>query len=82
MTYRAGDRVAYDENLGTVLAINEHGNLASVRWDNGRIISVATSDLIRPRRTKADYALLWANGMTFAEVYDLMKADIEAEVDE
>jgi hypothetical protein len=30
-------------------------------------------------RTKADYALLWANGMTFAEVYDLMKADIEAE---
>lgn len=31
-------------------------------------------------RTKADYALLWANGMTFAEVYDLMKADIEAEI--
>lgn len=27
-----------------------------------------------------DYALLWANGMTFAEVYDLMKADIEAEI--
>ena len=32
-------------------------------------------------RTKADYALLWANGMSFAEVYDLMKADIEAEID-
>ena len=32
-------------------------------------------------RKKADYALLWANGMTFAEVYDLMKADIEAEID-
>lgn len=32
-------------------------------------------------RTKADYALLWANGMSFAEVYDLMKADIEAEIE-
>jgi hypothetical protein len=32
-------------------------------------------------RQKADYALLWANGMTFAEVYDLMKADIEAEIE-
>lgn len=32
-------------------------------------------------RTKADYALLWANGTSFAEVYDLMKADIEAEID-
>ena len=32
-------------------------------------------------RTKADYALLWANGMTFAEVYALMKADIEAEIE-
>jgi hypothetical protein len=27
-------------------------------------------------RSKSDYALLWANGMTFGEVYDLMKADI------
>jgi len=31
-------------------------------------------------RTKSDYALLWANGMTFGEVYDLMKEDIEAEI--
>lgn len=32
-------------------------------------------------RKKEDYALLWANGMTFSEVYDLMKADIETEID-
>lgn len=31
-------------------------------------------------RTRGDYALLWANGMTFGQVYDLMKADIETEV--
>lgn len=31
-------------------------------------------------RSKSDYALLWANGMTFGEVYDLMKADIKVEV--
>lgn len=30
-------------------------------------------------RSKGDYALLWANGMTFGEVYDLMKADLRAE---
>jgi len=28
--------------------------------------------------SKADYALLWANGATFGEVYDLMEADILA----
>lgn len=27
-------------------------------------------------RDKSEYAILWANGMTFAEVYDLMAADI------
>lgn len=32
-------------------------------------------------RTKADYALLWANGMSFAELYELMKKDIEDEID-
>lgn len=35
--------------------------------DEGRVV-----------RTKADYALLWANGMTFGEIYDLMAADIHA----
>lgn len=27
---------------------------------------------------KSKYALIWANGATFAEVFDLMKAEIEA----
>lgn len=30
-------------------------------------------------RDKSEYALLWANGMSFADLFDLMKADIEAE---
>lgn len=29
--------------------------------------------------TKAEYALLWANGKTFGEIYDLMEAEIRAE---
>lgn len=29
-------------------------------------------------RTKADYALLWANGATFAEIYDMIEADVRA----
>jgi hypothetical protein len=32
-----------------------------------------------PKRTRADYALLWANGASFGEVYDLMKEDLRAE---
>jgi hypothetical protein len=27
-------------------------------------------------REKGEYALLWANGMTFAQVFDLMKEDV------
>jgi hypothetical protein len=30
---------------------------------------------------KGKYALLWANGMTFAEVLDLMQAEIVAELE-
>lgn len=30
--------------------------------------------------TKDEYALLWANGASFGDVYDLMKADLEAEL--
>lgn len=26
--------------------------------------------------TKGEYALLWANGASFSEIYDLMEADI------
>lgn len=32
-------------------------------------------------RSKSDYALIWANGASFSEVYDLMKADIDEEID-
>jgi hypothetical protein len=35
--------------------------------------------VVMPKRQKSDYALLWANGMTFAEVYDLMEEDIRSE---
>lgn len=28
------------------------------------------------KRAKSDYALLWANGSTFGEIYDLIRADI------
>ena len=28
-------------------------------------------------RAKGEYALLWANGKSFGEIFDLMKADIE-----
>jgi hypothetical protein len=27
-------------------------------------------------RDKSEYALLWANGMSFSEIYDLMEAEI------
>ena len=30
-------------------------------------------------RKREDYALLWANGMSFAEVFDLMAEDLKAE---
>lgn len=29
-------------------------------------------------RQKSDYALMWANGKTFGEIYDLMEADIRS----
>lgn len=32
-----------------------------------------------PKRAKSDYALLWANGASFGEVYDLMKEDLRDE---
>lgn len=31
------------------------------------------------RREVGDYALLWANGKSFREIYELMKADIQVE---
>lgn len=33
-----------------------------------------------PKWTKGDYALLYANGMRFSDVYDLMRADIIEEL--
>jgi hypothetical protein len=40
-SFKVGDRVAYDENLGTVSRIV----IANVRWDNGYASVVSTSDL-------------------------------------
>lgn len=31
-------------------------------------------------RSKNEYALLWANGMKFGEIFDLMKSEIELDV--
>lgn len=31
-------------------------------------------------RPKNEYALLWANGMKFGEIFDLMKSEIELDV--
>lgn len=34
----------------------------------------------RMPRSRSDYALLWANGMSFGEVYDLIRQDVADEV--
>ena len=31
-------------------------------------------------RSKSEYALLWANGRTFGEIFDLMKEELEADL--
>lgn len=32
-----------------------------------------------PSRSKDDYALLWANGATFGEIYDMIQEDVTVE---